>query len=84
MVFDQVPRRSCRTTTLFLKLEISKMKRIAAAVFTLSLLSIGIIGCAEKSSTKTETTVTTPTGTKTVTHETEVKETGKPKPTSTP
>ena len=60
------------------------MKRLFAAVLSLSFFSIGIVGCAEKSSTKSETTVTTPTGTKTVTHETEVKETGKTHPEKTP
>lgn len=53
------------------------MKRLIAAVLSLSLFSIGFVGCAEKSSTKTETTVTSPTGTKTITSETDVKETGK-------
>jgi hypothetical protein len=65
-------------------MEIVTMKRIIAAVLSLSLFSIGIVGCAEKSSTKTETTVATPTGTKTVTQETEVKETGKAQPDKAP
>ena len=52
------------------------MKRTITAVLCLSLISIGLIGCGEKSSTKTETKVTTPTGSKTVTTETDVKKTG--------
>lgn len=60
------------------------MKRIATAVMSLGLLSIGIVGCDEKSSVKTETKVTTPSGTKTVTHETEVKESGKASPEKAP
>jgi hypothetical protein len=69
---------------MFLKLEMLKMKRMVAAVLSLSFISIGIVGCGEKSSVKTETTVTTPSGTKTVTHETDVKETGKTHPEKTP
>ena len=60
------------------------MKRLVAAVLSLSLFSIGIVGCDEKSSVKTETKVTTPTGSKTVTHETDVKETGTEKSNKTP
>jgi hypothetical protein len=60
------------------------MKRIVAAVLSLSLFSIGVVGCDEKSSVKTETKVTTPSGTKTVTHETDVKETGKNPPDKVP
>ena len=60
------------------------MKRMFAAVVSLSLISIGFFGCDEKSGVKTETKVTTPTGTKTVTHETEVKESGKVDGTKTP
>ncbi|MBI3863347.1 MAG: hypothetical protein HY290_15765 [Planctomycetia bacterium] len=55
------------------------MKRIVTAAMSLSLLAIGIVGCDEKSTTKTETKtetkVTTPAGTKTTTHDTEVKDT---------
>lgn len=60
------------------------MKRLVLAALSLSFFSIGIVGCAEKSSSKTETTVTTPTGTKTITTETEVKETGKVNPNKAP
>jgi hypothetical protein len=72
----------CFTETL--KQEMSIMKRIIAAVLSCSFFSIGIVGCAEKSSMKTETKVTTPTGTKTVTEETHVKETGKVPPDKVP
>lgn len=55
------------------------MKRMVVAVLNLGLITMGIVGCGEKSSTKTETksekTVTTPSGSKTTTHETEVKDT---------
>jgi hypothetical protein len=60
------------------------MKRIVAAVVCLGLFSIGLVGCDEKSSVKTETKVTTPSGSKTVTHETKVSESGKAEPEKTP
>ena len=64
------------------------MKRIATAVLSLGLISIGLVGCDEKSTaktdTKTETKVTTPTGSKTTTHETEVKDTTKENKEKTP
>lgn len=64
------------------------MKRIAAAVLSLGLVSIGLVGCDEtktsKSDVKTETKVTTPTGTKTTTHEVEVKDTTKENKDKTP
>ena len=64
------------------------MKRIVTAVLSLSLISMGIVGCDEKSTTKmeskTETKVTTPTGTKTTTHEVEVKDTTKEHKDKTP
>jgi len=76
--------RSRRTFPLFLKLEMLKMKRFISTALCLSFFSIGVVGCAEKTSTKTELKITTPTGTKTVTQETEVKETGTAKPTKAP
>jgi len=60
------------------------MKRIIATALSLGLISIGLVGCDEKSSVKTETKVTTPTGTKTITRETEIKESGKAEPEKTP
>jgi hypothetical protein len=52
------------------------MRRLVASTLMLSFLSIGLIGCAEKSSTTTEKTVTTPQGKTTIKTETEVKKTG--------
>ena len=64
------------------------MKRIAAVVLSLGLVSIGLVGCDEaktsKSDIKTETKVTTPTGSKTTTHEVEVKDTTKENKDKTP
>jgi hypothetical protein len=81
VVLGWLPVRSWRTVPLFLKSEMLTMKRIVAAVLSLSLISMGIIGCDDKSTAKTETktekTVTTPSGSKTTTHETEVKDTEK-------
>jgi hypothetical protein len=52
------------------------MKRTSASLAMGSLLSLGLLGCAEKSSTTKETIVTTPEGSTTVTDEKEVKQTG--------
>jgi hypothetical protein len=60
------------------------MKRIVYAVLMLSLFSIGTIGCAEKSSTKTETEITTPGGKTTITTEKDVKQTGENPPPARP
>jgi len=56
------------------------MKCIVAAVLMLGLLSVGMVGCAEKSSTKTETEITTPGGKTTITTEKDVKKTGENPP----
>jgi len=45
-------------------------------IFTVAFALIGLPGCADKASTKTETTTTTPGGRTTVTTEKEVKKTG--------
>jgi hypothetical protein len=42
------------------------MKQFLASVLVLSMFSLGIVGCAEKSSTTSETEVSTPDGTATV------------------
>jgi hypothetical protein len=88
VVLGWLPVWSRRTVPLFLKQETFKMKRIAAAVLSLGLISIGLVGCDEKKTTKmdtkTDTTVTTPTGTKTTTHEVEVKDTIKENKEKTP
>jgi hypothetical protein len=52
------------------------MKQFFASVLVLSLLSLGTVGCAEKSSTSREVKVSTPGGTTTVTVEKEVTKTG--------
>jgi hypothetical protein len=56
------------------------MKRMLSLMMVLSLLSLGMVGCAEKSSTKTEKEVTTPEGTTTTTEEKETKTTGENPP----
>ena len=53
------------------------MKRILSAVLVPSMLSVGNVGCAEKSPPKNEIKVTTPGGT-TVTIEKPVQTTGHP------
>jgi hypothetical protein len=60
------------------------MKRLVAITFVLSSLSLGMTGCAEKETAKKETTITTPGGKTTITHETEVKKSGKNPPSETP
>ena len=52
------------------------MKRIFVLCCVLSLLSLSMTGCAEKTSTKTETEIKTPGGTTTITTEKDVKQTG--------
>jgi hypothetical protein len=60
------------------------MKRIVCTVLLLSLSALGMLGCAEKSSTKTETQITTPGGKTTITTEKEIKQTGDNPPPATP
>ncbi len=60
------------------------MKRIISAILLLSLFSMVMIGCADKSTTKTETQMTTPGGKTTVTTEREVKQTGENPPPAHP
>lgn len=52
------------------------MKSFLTAVMVLSFSSVGLLGCSDKASTKTERTVTTPQGETSVTTETEVKKSG--------
>jgi hypothetical protein len=52
------------------------MKRILASVFVLSVLSVGIVGCGEKSKVEKKTTVTTPGGSETTKQTTETTKTG--------
>ena len=56
------------------------MKRIITFVVAGSILSFGLVGCAEKSTTKTETQVSTPQGKTTVTAEKDVKKSGENPP----
>jgi hypothetical protein len=56
------------------------MKRILAGLMVLSLSAVGLLGCSEKSTMKTERTVTTPQGETKVTTETEVKKSGENPP----
>lgn len=52
------------------------MKTLVSAGLMLGILSLGLTGCAEKSTVKSETKITTPGGSTTVTKETEVRKTG--------
>lgn len=52
------------------------MKKFLASALILALGSMGPLGCAEKTETKTQSKVSTPGGTTTVTTEKEVKKTG--------
>jgi predicted small lipoprotein YifL len=52
------------------------MKRILASVMALSVLSIGLVGCGEKTAVKKETKVETPGGTTTKTDTSTTKTTG--------
>lgn len=52
------------------------MKRFLAAALIAGVSSIGFVGCAEKTSTKTEQTTKTPGGTTTTTEKIETKKTG--------
>ncbi len=60
------------------------MKRVIAATLITSVVSIGMIGCTEKSSVKQETKFQTPGGTTTITTEKEIKKTGDNPPATTP
>jgi predicted small lipoprotein YifL len=56
------------------------MKRFITSVLTLSIVSLSLAGCAEKSTSKTETQVSTPGGKTTVTTEKEIKQEGENPP----
>jgi hypothetical protein len=60
------------------------MKLFFASILILSVFSLGIVGCNEKSSTTEKTKVATPEGTTTVTVEKEVKKTGDNPPPAKP
>lgn len=57
--------------------KVLKMKHMIAVTLMISLVSIGLIGCSDKtSSTTRETKIETPRGTTTITIEKEDKKTG--------
>lgn len=60
------------------------MKRLTVATLIVGVISIGLIGCTEKSSVKQETKIKTPGGTTTITTEKEIKKTGDNPPATTP
>jgi hypothetical protein len=60
------------------------MKRMIAATMIFGLVTIGLVGCTEKTSTKRETKITTPGGTTTITTEREIEKTGENPPPARP
>ena len=65
--------------------KILNMKRVIAATLMAGVVSLGMVGCTEKTaSTKQETKIKTPGGTTTITTEKEVKKTGDNPPATTP
>ena len=58
--------------------------RLLLAIFVVAGLSLGLVGCAEKTTTKETKSVSTPTGSKTETTTTEEKKTGDEKETAKP
>jgi hypothetical protein len=52
------------------------MKRFLASALVLSILSIGVVGCGDKTKTEKKSSVSTPTGSSTTTTTTEQKKTG--------
>lgn len=52
------------------------MKRILASMLVLSVLSIGLVGCGDKTKTEKKSSVSTPTGSQSTTTTTETKKTG--------
>jgi len=60
------------------------MKRMVCTALMFALLSATFVGCADKSSTKSETEITTPGGKTTITTEKDVKQTGENPPPARP
>jgi hypothetical protein len=52
------------------------MKNFIASILSLAIVCVGLVGFAEKSTSKTETRVTTPGGETTTTIEKDIKQTG--------
>jgi len=60
------------------------MKRLVVLPILFSALGLGLAGCSEKETLKTESKTTSPGGTTKVTQETTVEKTGKNPPPATP
>jgi predicted small lipoprotein YifL len=56
------------------------MKNVITSILSLAIVCVGLVGCGEKSTSKTETRVTTPGGETTTTVEKDVKQTGQNPP----
>ena len=56
------------------------MKKLIASMLSMAILCVGVAGCADKSTSKTETKVTTPGGETTTTTEKTIKQTGENPP----
>ena len=52
------------------------MKRILASVLVLSVMSVGLVGCGDKTTKKATTSTSTPTGSEKTTTTTETTKTG--------
>jgi len=52
------------------------MKRMLSCVLALSVISVCLVGCSDKTKTEKKSSVTTPTGSSTTTTTTETKKTG--------
>jgi predicted small lipoprotein YifL len=52
------------------------MKRILASVLVLSVMSVGLVGCGDKTKVEKKDSVKTPTGSQTTTTTTETTKTG--------
>jgi len=52
------------------------MKRVLASVLMLSVVSVGLVGCGEKTKVEKKTTVSTPGGSETTKSTTETTKTG--------
>jgi hypothetical protein len=57
-------------------MRITSMKLLIVAATAFAILSLGLTGCSDTTSTKTEKTITSPGGTTKITEEKEVKKTG--------
>ncbi len=56
------------------------MKRILGSMLVLSMLSLGVVGCAEKTEVKKESSVETPSGETSTTTTTETEKSGENPP----